>query len=64
MVNISSIVGTHGSAGGNLAYSVSKAGMNLFTINTALELAQYGIRVNAVKYNFNILLSDFIFKFV
>lgn len=45
---MSSVVGATGSAGGNLAYTVSKAGMNIFTLNTCVELAKYGVRVNAV----------------
>lgn len=47
IVNISSISGRSGYK--NLvAYSTSKAALNMLTKNTALELAQYKIRVNGI----------------
>lgn len=49
IVNISSEVGTRGSGGGNLAYCISKAGMNMLTLNSSVELAAKGIRINAVN---------------
>lgn len=47
IVNISSISGSMGYR--NLvAYSCSKAGLNMLTTSTALELAPHGIRVNGI----------------
>ncbi|CAG4968043.1 unnamed protein product [Parnassius apollo] len=49
IVNISSVSGsciTHTSFG---LYSVTKAGLNHFTRAAALELAPYGVRVNAIS---------------
>ena len=47
IVNIASIAGRQGGAG-NPPYNVSKAGVISFTQATALELAPYGINVNAI----------------
>ena len=47
ILNISSIVGSFTEPRG-VAYASSKAAMNKFTQNSALELAEYGIRVNAI----------------
>ena len=47
IVNIASIAGRQGGAG-NPPYNVSKAGVISFTQATALELASYGINVNAI----------------
>lgn len=48
IVNISSIAGSATFPRG-VAYASSKAAMNKFTQNSALELAKYGIRVNTVS---------------
>ena len=47
IINIASIVGVHGNKG-QLAYSASKGAVIAMTKSAAKELAQYGIRVNAV----------------
>lgn len=47
IVNISSISAKLG--GSSVAYSVAKAGVDMFTQVAARELAKYGIRVNAVS---------------
>lgn len=47
IVNLSSIVGLEGNAG-QLAYSASKGAVAAITKTASKELAQYGIRVNAV----------------
>ena len=47
IVNLSSIVGIEGNAG-QLAYSASKGAVAAITKTASKELAQYGIRVNAV----------------
>jgi NAD(P)-dependent dehydrogenase (short-subunit alcohol dehydrogenase family) len=47
IVNIASILGLR-QAGGVLPYAVSKAGVIQMTSTLALELARYGIRVNAI----------------
>jgi 3-oxoacyl-[acyl-carrier protein] reductase len=48
IVNLSSIAGRVGRAGGRSVYGASKAAVDAFTRNWALELAQRKIRVNAV----------------
>jgi NAD(P)-dependent dehydrogenase (short-subunit alcohol dehydrogenase family) len=48
IVNVSSIAGSSGLGRGNLAYSVSKSGVEALTRELAIEWAQYGIRVTAV----------------
>jgi 3-oxoacyl-[acyl-carrier protein] reductase len=47
-VNISSIAGRIGRAGGRSVYGATKAALDAFTRNWALELAPRKIRVNAV----------------
>ena len=47
IINISSIAGTTTLARG-IAYATSKAALNKWTKNAALDLASHGIRVNAV----------------
>ncbi len=47
IVNISSISAKLG--GSSIAYSVSKAGVDMITKTTAKELVKYGIRVNAIS---------------
>lgn len=47
IINVSSIVGTHGNAG-QVVYSASKAGVIGITKSAAKELAPYGISVNCV----------------
>lgn len=47
IINFSSIVGLHGSAG-QLAYSASKGAVAAMTKTAAKELALYNVRVNAV----------------
>ncbi|SAK88953.1 short-chain dehydrogenase [Caballeronia hypogeia] len=47
IVNIASILGLR-QAGGVLPYAVSKAGVIQMTATLALELARYGVRVNAI----------------
>jgi NAD(P)-dependent dehydrogenase (short-subunit alcohol dehydrogenase family) len=48
IVNLSSIAGRLGTAGGRSVYGATKAAVDAFTRNWALELAQRGILVNAV----------------
>ena len=48
IVNVSSIAGRTGTAGGRSVYGASKAAVDAFTRNWALELAPRKIRVNAV----------------
>lgn len=48
IVNIASIDSVHPSYVGLSAYDASKGGVLMFTKNLALELAQYGISVNAI----------------
>jgi 3-oxoacyl-[acyl-carrier protein] reductase len=48
IVNISSIAGFVSSWHGQIAYDVSKAGVRHFTASVAVELAPFGINVNAV----------------
>ncbi len=48
IVNLSSVAGRIGIAGGRSLYGASKAAIDSFTRNWALELASRGIRVNAV----------------
>ncbi|MDP3660347.1 SDR family NAD(P)-dependent oxidoreductase [Phenylobacterium sp.] len=47
IINIISTAGHQGQPG-NVAYSTSKMGMKNFTNSVAMELAKYGIRVNAL----------------
>jgi NAD(P)-dependent dehydrogenase (short-subunit alcohol dehydrogenase family) len=49
IVNISSINGSSALGRGNLAYSVTKGGINMLTRELAIEWAPHGIRVNAVQ---------------
>jgi NAD(P)-dependent dehydrogenase (short-subunit alcohol dehydrogenase family) len=49
IVNISSINGSSALGRGNLAYSITKGGVNMLTRELAVEWAPYGIRVNAVQ---------------
>lgn len=51
IVNLSSILGTHG-AKGWAAYSTAKAAISGLTLSAAKELAPHGIRVNAVAPGF------------
>ena len=48
IVNITSPVALIGSKRGKTAYGASKGGMLSFTVSFAKEVAQYGIRVNAL----------------
>jgi 3-oxoacyl-[acyl-carrier protein] reductase len=48
IVNLSSVAGRKGGAPGSLAYSAAKGAVLTWTRALALELAQKGIRVNAV----------------
>ena len=48
IVNISSIASVHPALHGNAHYCASKAGVNMFTKEVALEVAEYGINVNAL----------------
>lgn len=48
IVNVSSIAGRTGTRGGRSVYAASKAAIDAFTRNWALELAPRKIRVNAV----------------
>ncbi|MBP1852245.1 SDR family oxidoreductase [Rhizobium halophytocola] len=49
IVNVSSIAAIHGSAGQYVDYAASKAAIDTFTLGLAREVAQEGIRVNAVR---------------
>jgi NAD(P)-dependent dehydrogenase (short-subunit alcohol dehydrogenase family) len=49
IVNISSVVAHNGGAGRNVDYGATKAAIELFTLGLAREVAEEGIRVNAVK---------------
>lgn len=51
IVNVSSIAGITGNAGG-FAYTASKGGSRLLTKGSAIELAEKGIRVNSVHPGF------------
>lgn len=48
IVNISSIASVHPALHGNAHYCASKAGVNMFTKEVALEVAEYGINVNVL----------------
>lgn len=49
IVNISSIAATLGAPGEYVHYAASKAAVEAFTVGLAKELAEHGIRVNAVS---------------
>lgn len=49
IINMSSVTGTSVSSGGLAHYSAAKAGVMGFTMSLALELAKYGINVNAIS---------------
>ena len=49
IINMSSVTGTMVSSPGYTHYSAAKAGVKGFTISLALELAKYGIHVNAIS---------------
>jgi NAD(P)-dependent dehydrogenase (short-subunit alcohol dehydrogenase family) len=49
IVNLSSIGGSTALGRGNLAYTSSKGAIDAFTRELAIEWAQHGIRVNAIK---------------
>lgn len=49
IVNVSSVAASLGSAGQYVDYAASKGAIDTFTIGLARELAQEGIRVNAVR---------------
>jgi 3-oxoacyl-[acyl-carrier protein] reductase len=48
IVNVSSIAAETGAPGGSIPYAAAKGGMNTLTVGLARELAESGIRVNAV----------------
>lgn len=48
IVNVTTIGGKHPVLNGNGAYSAAKAGLNMLTLNAALDYAKAGITVNAV----------------
>jgi 3-oxoacyl-[acyl-carrier protein] reductase len=48
IVNISSIAAETGAPGGSIPYAAAKGGMNTLTVGLARELAESGVRVNAV----------------
>lgn len=48
IVNLSSLAGRKGGHGGSIIYSVAKGGVLTLTRALSTELAEYGIRVNAV----------------
>ena len=48
IVNITSVAGHTGGAGGTVPYGTAKGGVNVMTRGLAKELAPFGIRVNAV----------------
>ena len=47
IINVSSIAGLHASFG-VMSYRVAKAGVNQFSKSAAIDLGQYGIRVNCI----------------
>lgn len=49
IVNMSSAAARIGGGGGLLAYGASKGAIDTFTTGLAMEVAPYGIRVNAVR---------------
>ncbi|MNS15627.1 3-oxoacyl-[acyl-carrier-protein] reductase FabG [compost metagenome] len=49
IVNISSIAAETGGPAGSLAYAAAKGGMNTLTVGLARDVAEHGIRVNAVS---------------
>lgn len=49
IVNVSSAAARHGSPGEYVDYAASKAAIDTFTIGLAREVAELGIRVNAVR---------------
>src|SRR6185369_13110 len=49
IINVSSIAGRNGGALGSIHYSAAKGGLITFTKGLAKELAQSGVRVNAVS---------------
>lgn len=49
VVNVSSVAATLGSPGEYVHYAASKAAVESFTVGLAKELAEHGIRVNAVS---------------
>lgn len=49
IVNMSSAAARLGGGGGLLAYGASKGAIDTFTTGLAMEVAPYGIRVNAVR---------------
>lgn len=51
IVNVSSIAGITGNAGGN-AYTASKGGVRMLSKGAAIELAKLGIRVNSLHPGF------------
>ncbi|MDR0521523.1 MAG: SDR family oxidoreductase [Planctomycetaceae bacterium] len=62
LVNISSQAALRGSASGKTAYDMTKAGVLGFTRSLALEVAEFGIRVNAVLPG--IMHTEIIAKFI
>lgn len=48
IVNVSSIAAETGAPGGSIPYAAAKGAMNTLTLGLARELAEHGIRVNAV----------------
>jgi NAD(P)-dependent dehydrogenase (short-subunit alcohol dehydrogenase family) len=52
IVNVSSGAARHGSAGEYIDYAASKGAIDTFTIGLAKEVAEEGIRVNAVRPGF------------
>lgn len=49
IVNVSSAAARHGSAGEFVHYAASKGAIDTFTIGLAKEVADQGIRVNAIR---------------
>jgi NAD(P)-dependent dehydrogenase (short-subunit alcohol dehydrogenase family) len=49
IVNISSMASTIGGRDGRTLYAASKGAIDVFTVGAAKELAQDGIRVNAIR---------------
>jgi NAD(P)-dependent dehydrogenase (short-subunit alcohol dehydrogenase family) len=49
IVNISSMASTIGGRNGRTLYATSKGAIDVFTVGAAKELAQDGIRVNAIR---------------